>query len=280
MADPSNLSHRPPLRRYLRLYAHFARQSLLREMSCRRHFAVRCFTHIVWVGLYLAFYEVLLRHVPRVGDWDRYPYLLFQGTYLLLNSAVNGLFLNNAADLADRIRSGDLDTALVQPADEQFLLTCQRVDWAVLPQVFVGGALVVRATLHLESPWNALAALAYALLVGAGVVILYSCVVLLASVAFWVATREVLFEMWFAVMEVVRIPSDVLRKNSLLLPVRFGLFGAFPVVMAVNVPARFGARLLGDPWELAWLWLTALGCLVVSRRVFRRGLSSYRSTGG
>jgi ABC-2 type transport system permease protein len=268
------------LRRYLRLYAHFARNSLIREMSFGLHFGARCVIHIVWIGLYLTFFDVLFLHARRIGDWDKYPYLLFQGIYLLLNSAVNSLFLNNAADLADRIRSGDLDTSLLKPVDEQFLLTCQRVDWALLPQAVIGAVLILKAACHLEEPWTALDCLVYAALIGMALVILYSCVVLLASAAFWLASREALFDMWFALMEVVRLPSDTLTENPCLLPLRLALFYAVPVVMAVNVPARLGARLLCNPWDIGWLCVVAVASLVVARRVFRRGLASYRSASG
>jgi ABC-2 type transport system permease protein len=276
-ADLRVRQHVVSLRRYLRLYVHFARTSLIREMSFRLHFLLRCLIHVVWIGLYVAFFDVLFRHVQRIGDWDKYPYLLFQGTYLLLNSVVNGLFLNNAAELAERIRTGDLDHALTKPVDEQFLLTCQRVDWALLPQVVLGAVLVVTAAANLEEPWTLLDGLAYVLLLAAGVAVLYGAVVVLASAGFWLVSREGLFDLWFALMEMVRIPSDLFEGNALLLSLRFVLFCGFPVFVAVNVPARFGARLLGDPWPVGCLCLGAVGWLVVGRRLFRRGLSSYRS---
>jgi ABC-2 type transport system permease protein len=232
---------------------------------------------VVWIGTYLAFFEVLFLHVERLGDWDRYPYLLFQGTYLLLNSVVNGLFLNNAAELAERLRAVDLDTALVKPVDEQFLLTCQRVDWALLPQVLLGAVLVLTAAANLEEPWTALDGLAYVLLLGVGVVVPYGGVVLLASVGFWFVSREGLFDLWFAVREVVRQPSDLYGGHGLVLPCRFALCCALTLFLAVNVPARFGARLLGDPWQVGGVCLAAVASLVVGRRVFRRGLASYRS---
>jgi ABC-2 type transport system permease protein len=248
-------------------------------MTFRLNFLLRCLVHIVWIVLYLAFFEVLFLHISRIGDWDKYPYLLFQGTYLLLNSVVNGLFLNNAADLADRIRTGDLDADLVKPVDEQFLLTCRRIDWALLPQVVLGAALVLIAAAHLDQPWTLLDGLTYLLLAGAGLALLYSAVVLLASAGFWFTSREGLFDLWFALLEVVRIPTDLVRGNALGVSVRFALLPVLPVFVAVNVPARFGARLPGEPWQLLLFAAGAIAALVVSRCVFRRGLVSYRSTG-
>jgi ABC-2 type transport system permease protein len=230
------------LHRYTRLYAAFARYSPIREMGFRLRFLLRCLVHLVWIALYLAFFDVLFRHVQRLGDWDEAAYLLFQGTYLLLNSLVNGRFLSNAADLADRIRTGDLDAALAQPVDAQFLLTCRRVDLALLPQSLLGGILVLTAVANLAVPWALLDALAYLLLVGAGLLLLYGCVVVLASAAFWLVSREVLFDLWLAVMEVVRVPPDLLGGNALVLPAALR-----PVPAPAAVPGRQRPRPLRGP---------------------------------
>jgi len=134
---------------------------------------------------------------------------------LLLNSVVNGLFLPNAVDLADRIRSGDLDTALLKPVDAQFLLTCQRVDWALLPQVLLGGVLVLTAAANLEQPWTALDGLAYILLLGLGMVVLYSCVVLLASAGFLVCCRaRCCSTCGSPSWRVVRLPPEPVRGGT------------------------------------------------------------------
>ncbi len=277
MAEFRLLPQLASLPRYLRLYVCFVKYSLIREMSFRLHFVLRCVIHIVWIGIYFAFLQGLLLHAKQIGDWDKRSFLVFQGTYLLLNSLVNGLFLNNAADLAGRIRTGDLDTALVKPVDEQFLLMCQRVDWALLPQVAAGLALIVKTTMQTPEPWTALDGLAYAMLVGGGVLILYSSVVILASAAFWLPSREGLFDLWFAIMEVIRVPSDTLTQNLPLLPARLALYCALPIVLAVNVPARVGARLVTNPWEIGLFCLAGVGGFVLARYVFHRGLAAYRS---
>src|SRR5262249_12253043 len=41
------------------------------------------------------------------------------------------------------VRSGDLDFLLLKPIDEQFLVTCRSIDWSTLPNVLVGGAVMV-----------------------------------------------------------------------------------------------------------------------------------------
>ena len=63
----------------------------------------------------------------------------------------------------------------------------------------------------------------------------------------------------------------------------YGLFTfVVPVLVVVNVPARVLARPVSpdrpEHWALiAWALVATVGSLLVSRRVFRRALLSYRS---
>jgi ABC-type uncharacterized transport system permease subunit len=137
--------------------------------------------------------------------------------------------------------------------------------------------LVLTAAANLEQPWTVLDCLAIVLLLGLGVEVRYSAVVLLALAGFWLVSREVLFDLWFAVVEMVHVPSDLFAGNSPLLSLRVALFYGMPLFVAVNVPARFGARLLADPWPIRLQALMAVAWLVLSHGVFQRALASYRS---
>ena len=60
------------------------------------------------------------------------------------------LFLENCNDFAELVRTGDLDFLLLRPIDEQFLITCRKVDWATAPNVLMGAAVmgIALARLH------------------------------------------------------------------------------------------------------------------------------------
>jgi hypothetical protein len=62
-------------------------------------------------------------------------------------------------------------------------------------------------------------------------------------------------------------------------PLRFPLFLLLRLFPAANVPVRFGARLLGDPWPISLLLRAAAGCLAGSRRVVQHGVAPDRSAG-
>ena len=118
--------------RHVRLYGLFVRTCLLREMMFRANFLVRLITHVIWLGLMLVFLKVIFLHTRRIGDWDEHRLFFFMGTYVTLNATVNCLFMTGCGRLSELIRTGNLDFELLKPIDEQFLLTFQRIDWALL----------------------------------------------------------------------------------------------------------------------------------------------------
>jgi ABC-2 type transport system permease protein len=262
---------------YLRLYCHFARVSLVREMMFRTNFVVRCITHAIWVSLMLAFLRMIFLHTQRIGDWDQNRLLFFLGTYLTLNATVNCFFMNGSSRLSELVRSGNLDLELLKPVDEQFLLTCQRIDWALFPQILLGFAVSAMASLEGDLAVSFARVLGYCSLLILGVAILYSLLVMLAAVSVWTVRHEELYELWFYLLQFGNYPEETLRGTLVGTGARALLTYVFPILLAVNVPARYGAMLL-DHWKPAvYLGAAAVITLGASRAFFRFALRSYQS---
>ena len=82
------------------------------------------------------------RSSPRrqsIAGWPEPQYLFFVGCFFALNGLIETLFLENCNEFAELVRTGDLDFLLLRPIDEQFLITCRRIDWATAPNVLMGG---------------------------------------------------------------------------------------------------------------------------------------------
>jgi ABC-2 type transport system permease protein len=125
---------------YLKVFLIFARNSLVRDMTFRANFLIDTFTSIAWMGMNLAFYTLIFQYTPMLGadsGWGKYEFFLFLATTLLVNSIVQALFMTNADEFSELIRTGSLDFALLKPIDTQFLVSLQsgrrwaiwRSDW-------------------------------------------------------------------------------------------------------------------------------------------------------
>src|SRR5581483_766636 len=116
--------------RYLRIWLALARYGLAREFAFRGNFLVKLSVEILWLFLLLAFYRTVFAKTSKVATWDETQYLFFVGCYFAMEGLVETLFMENCNEFAELIRTGDLDIYLLQPIDEQFLLSCRSIDWS------------------------------------------------------------------------------------------------------------------------------------------------------
>ena len=112
---------------YLRVFLTFARNSLVRDMTFRANFLIDTISSIVVgadePGLLHADLPATRRRSARARGWGKYEFFLFLATTLLINSLVQALFMTNADEFSELIRTGALDFALLKPIDTQFLVS-------------------------------------------------------------------------------------------------------------------------------------------------------------
>src|SRR6476619_3857125 len=131
----SDIRKRPAHPSYLLVFGTFARNSLVREMTFRTNFIIECVSSLSWVAMNLGFYVLIFQFTDEIGHgtgWGKYQFFLFLATSLFINSLVQALFMPNAEEFSELIRTGGLDFALLKPIDTQFLISLQKVDWSAL----------------------------------------------------------------------------------------------------------------------------------------------------
>lgn len=267
---------RLPALRYFRLAWSMARYCLIRELGFRFNFIARCLAGVAWLSVLVLFFQMIFLSTNRIGEWDRHEYLFFLGTGFLLNAVLDTVFLSNCTHFAELIRTGDLDFALTKPIDEQFLVSFQRVDWSEVPSIFVGIGLLVSACVATGTPITLERTMGYSLLLLAGIAIMYSLMLMMAASSVWIVRNQGLYEMWFYVTQFARYPADIYRGNWLGVSLRFVLMFMVPVLLAVNVPARYGVKIVSWPMVM-YLMFAAAAMLAASRWFFRYALRAYRS---
>jgi ABC-2 type transport system permease protein len=275
------LQHHP---RYLRVFLTFARNSLVRDMSFRANFIIDAVSSVLWVCLNLAFYTLIFRYTPELGantGWGQYQFFLFLGTGLLINSVVQALFMTNADELSELVRTGTLDFALLKPIDTQFLVSLQRIDWSALGNSAMGLWLLGYSLFRLHYLPTPLQAVLYVVYLLCGVAIYYSLMISMAATSVWLGRNTTLLDFWFYITNFSRYPMEIYH-GPIGTPLRRVFTFLIPVLIVVNVPARQLVPALVPQFPEHWLLpglavFGAVGSLAVSRWVFVRALASYRS---
>jgi len=270
--------------RYLRVFLTFARNSLVRDMTFRANFIIETISSLSWVLMNLGFYTLIFHYTPEIGSntgWEKYQFFVFLATGLLINSLVQALFMTNADDLSELVRTGTLDFALLKPIDTQFLVSLVRIDWSSLGNFVLGLLLLAYSLAKLHYLPGLLEWVLYPCYVLCGVAIYYSLMIALASTSVWLGRNLTLFDFWFYITNFSRYPMEI-YEGRFGTPLRRFFTFLIPVLVVVNVPARLLVAPLRPHAPEDWLLpgfaiFATVASLAASRWVFQRALLSYRS---
>jgi ABC-2 type transport system permease protein len=263
--------------RYLRLVFAFGRFGLLNELAFRANFLVKISVELIWLSLLLIFYDTVFGLTNNIQGWGHAQFLIFLGCYYALEGCIETFFLENCNSFSELIRSGDLDLYLLKPIDEQFLITCRKIDWTTVPNIIVGVVVMAAGVAELPAGtfhWGFVPG--FLGLFVCGVAMAYSFLVILMATAVWLVRNQSLMELWWLFTTLMRYPRDI-YAGKLAAPL--GMFFSFvvPILLVIYVPV---SSLLHQFFEWHFLVVMLLASVVLlwlSRRFFRRALRSYRS---
>jgi len=270
-----------PRPNYAAVFAEFARNSLVRDMTFRWNFIIDCISSISWVVMQLGFYLLIFEYTSEIGSgtgWGRWQFFVFLATGLFINSLVQAFFMPNMSEFSELIRTGQLDFALLKPIDTQFLISLRKFEWSSLVNFAFALVLLSVALSNLQFRPNFVQAWLYVVYVGCGVALFYSLMIVLGSLSVWLGRNESLYDFWFYITNFSRYPMEI-YSGPFGTPLRLAFTFAIPILLVVNVPARLMAKPFAEQdWRLAAYALAAtLLSLFVSRKMFHAALLSYRS---
>lgn len=263
---------------YWRVWRGFFANALIREWQFRSNFLTTLVTRAFWFAMQLLLFELIYREVRLINDWNRAQYFGFMATGMLINALVETFFMPNCAQLSEKIRTGDLDFALVKPIDTQFLVSCEKMELPMLCQVVMALWLLGYAVRSSGQRVQWPEVVVYSVLVLSAVVFFYSLMIALASTSIWMGRNQGLLDFWFYITIFARYPGSIYSGHPVGEVIRFAFSYVLPILLVVTVPARV---LMGMVLEPNWLtgltvlasWLT----FVLGRRVFHWSLRHYRS---
>ncbi|MEE2938395.1 MAG: ABC-2 family transporter protein [Planctomycetota bacterium] len=287
MSATSTESARP---NYWKVFLTFARNSLVRDMTFRVNFLLQCISSVGWTLMNIGFYLIIFQYADTIGEgsgWDRDRFFLFIATTWFINSLVQAFFMPNAQEFSELIRTGGLDFALLKPIDTQFLISFRRIEWSALSN-FLAGIVIASISLHslatreIDPMIPSFSSIVlYLAFVACGVTIMYSLMICLSATSIWLGRNQTLYNFWFYITNFSRYPMEIYNRG--LGKPLYGFFTfVIPVLLVVNVPARLIAKPINPrTWEewmlVCWAFVATGLSVCVSRWVFGRALSSYRS---
>jgi ABC-2 type transport system permease protein len=244
-------------------------------MAFRGNFIAKVVVELLWLGLLLIFYQTVFARTSMIAGWSEMEYLFYVGVHFTLAGILETFFLSNCAAFADLVRSGDLDFYLLKPIDEQFLITCRDIDWTTAPNVVLGVVLMVVALVQMGWTFDPARLVLFLVLMGCGIGLAYSFLVMLTSMSVWMVRNQSLYELWWLFTTLMRYPRDIF-VGTWAAPLGWFFTFVLPVMVVVNVPAQTLVKVFEPGLVLFTVVVTGVA-VVLSRWVFRRALRTYRS---
>ena len=243
------------IKTYFAIYAALWKNSVTRELMFKGNFLLWILVETLWFGLQLTFISVLYLHTDSIGSWTKWEVVLLIGASHFIQQIFQAFFLINCTNLSELVRTGKLDFLLLLPVNTRFVVSLRQVDLGGFVNAGSATAVMTYAALRLHLSPSLPQLTGFLLLCGAGVLIHYSLMFLLASISFWTVKAQGIVWGYYNLFNIARMPDDAFR----------GLFKAFftfaiPMLLVSNVPARVLADKLTSPPQLLLLLLMSLIC--------------------
>lgn len=245
------------------------RLGALNATQYRVDFFVHLAESTVRLGTSLAGLAIVFSHTGDLGGWRLDDLLALVGVFLLVGGLIGLVIRPSMERLMEGVRLGTLDFVLTKPVDAQLLVSVRQIDIWRLTDVLLGAGLVVYAVWRRGDEVGLGSAMLFVLLLAAGVAIIYSFLLLLSTLAFWLVRLENILVIFGSMYEAGRWPVGIYPPW-----LRVALTFVVPVAVAITVPVesltgRLDAVAVGGTLALA------IGFLAASRFLWRLGLRHY-----
>lgn len=257
------------MRRYLRLMGLFIRLSIQNDAAYRLDFLLRIVVSVMHLTAELMAIWVIFSNTKSLNGWDVWQTLTLLGVYRVMVGTIGLVIAPNMRATMDDIRQGGFDYVLLRPLNSQFHASMRKIVLWRMIDILLGLALAIVATWKVLGRLPIATVAAFILMLGLGVIIVYSIWLIVATSAFWF-TRVANIEMIFwNVFEVGRYPVSIYPPW-----LRWLLTFVLPMAFVTTFPAEamFG-RLSWTPLLLGMVFAPLM--LAAATLFWRTGVRRY-----
>ena len=245
------------------------RLGFLNALQYRTDFWIALLQSVTGLGTSLAALAVVYGQTDTLGGWQQDELLALVGVFMIVAGLLGLVIRPSLERLMEGIRLGTLDFDLTKPVDAQLMVSVRQVDVWRFIDVGFGVAILAYAIVRLGERIGPDRAALFVVLLVAGIAIIYSFLLMLATLAFWLVRLENIMVIFGSMYEAGRWPIGIYPPW-----LRVALTIVVPVAFAITIPVE---SLVGrvDSTTVAVTLLAATLFLGGSRWFWRFGLRHY-----
>jgi viologen exporter family transport system permease protein len=257
-----------------RLLLAFWRINLAEELQYRANFVTSVLGTVFYMATALLTLALFFHHTTALGGWSYWEIVVLLGVFNALSGVIESVLRPGIGQLADEVRSGELDLVLVKPVDAQGFVSFRRLDVWRITDVLLGLGLAGYALVQLHRVPTAAQLAAFALTLAAAAIVVYAIWVTLMSLAFWFVSVENIAVLFDSVFEGARYPVSAYPGA-----LRFLFVYLIPIAWTTTIPASALTGRLRPEIGVLSVLIAAL-VFALARALWRASLRRYSGASG
>lgn len=209
------------------------RLGFLNALQYRTDFWIAMVQSLIGLATSLAALAVVYGQTGDLGGWQRDELVALIGVFMIVAGLLGLVVRPSLERLMEGIRLGTLDFDLLKPVDAQLMVSVRQVEvWRTI-DIVLGTGVLVYAIVQIGERVGIERAALFLLLLIAGLAILYSFLLVLATLAFWLVRLENIMVIFGSMYEAGRWPIGIYPPW-----LRGILTFLVPVGFAITVPTE------------------------------------------
>jgi len=249
-------------------WAHF-KIGAMNELQYRSNFFIQLVHSGVALATGLVAIVLVFSHTEALEGWSRPELLAVMGIHIGLGGFIRTWIQPNMQRILEDVREGNFDYVLAKPVDAQLMVSIRQFKIWHSVDFVIGAAVLGYALSQLGNSIGLSDALAFALVVSVGGIMIYCAYFIVITMSFRVISLEDVMDLFNGVYETGRWPVTIYPTW-----LRGMLTFIIPLAFAVTIPAETLSARAG--WRIVAVAL-AFGALLllITRLVWVTNLRKY-----
>jgi ABC-2 type transport system permease protein len=254
---------------HLRLFWIHLRLGVLNELQYRTNLVIQLVQSTLGLATALLGLGIVFSKTDTLAGWRPAELLAIVGVFTLVSGLTQLVVRPSLARFMEDVRLGTFDFILTKPVDAQILASMRQIEVWKLVDVVVGLVVLTVAINQLGAAVGLAEAISFLVALLAGVTIIYSFLLILATCAFWFVRLDNILNIFQSMYEAGRWPIGIYPPW-----LRTTLTFLVPIGFAITVPTEGLVGRLTSPNLLGAIAL-AIALPVVARVFWRIGVRHY-----
>jgi len=254
---------------YLRLLWIHLRLGVMNELQYRTNLIIQLVQSTVGLATALLGLGIVFSKTDSLAGWRPAELLAIVGVYTLVSGITQLVVRPSLARFMEDVRLGTLDFTLTKPVDAQALVSMRQIEVWKLVDVVVSFVVLGIAIAQLGASVGLVEAATFLVALLAGVTIIYSFLLILATCAFWFIRLDNILNIFQSMYEAGRWPIGIYPPW-----LRTALTFLVPIGFAITVPTEGLVGRLTSPNLLGAVAL-AIALPLIARAFWRIGVRHY-----